>query len=193
MIGGFLAYRGVKGVISGLVDEYTDTKPRTLPAVSGSETEKQKIIARADEFKKAVNEGKTVAPFVLSGDDINYLIHNHPGWKSLAGKIYVTIEGDIIKGDVSIPLKDIAGFGENRYINGSASFNIGLAAGRLLVFLNSMEVKGKKVPEQFMAQMRSENLAKDINSDKDAASVIEKIESITVENGQLRIVPKKTE
>jgi hypothetical protein len=62
--------------------------------------------------------------------------------------------------------------------------------GRLLVFLNAIEVKGGTLPEEFMKKLRKENLAKDTNEKGDMADVIGKLDAIFVKGSQLVIVPK---
>ena len=193
VIGGLFAYWGIKGLVSSLVEDYTDSEPRELPQVVVSEEEAEAILARVDAFTKAVNAGEPTEPLILDGDDINELIHSHPAWSQLAGKVFVTIEDDRIQGEVSIPLDDVGKLVKGRYLNGSATFRIGLAAGHLFVFVESLEVNEKAVPDALMEQLRSENLAEDSNEDPDFQSVIDKIESITVKDGQLHIVPKSPE
>ena len=187
---GYFGYKGVRGIISGFVEEYTDTQPRALPEVLVDEEEARTLVANLEAFKKAVRLGQPARPLILTGSDINVLIHSDPAWEALREKVYVSIEGDHVRGEVSIPLDQLGGFAKGRYLNGSAVFTIALLDGRLLVFVNSLEVKGEMLPESFMNQLRKENLAKDTNENKDMAGVIEKLESIAVENGRLIIVPK---
>jgi hypothetical protein len=187
---GYLGYKGVKGLISGVVEEYTDIEPRALPEVLIGEEDARTVIATVDDFKEAVRRDQPVDPLVLTGDDINLLIHYHPNWKVLKNKVYITIEDDNIRGEVSFPLDDIGGFMKGRYLNGSAVFSVALMDGRLLVFLNAIEVKGKALPEEFMKQLRSENLAKNTNEKGDLDNVLEKLDAILVKGSQLFIVPK---
>lgn len=109
------------------------------------------------------------------------------------GQRTVNIKDDQIEGQVSIPLDEVGEFAKGRYLNGSAVFDVGLAAGRLLVFVDSVEVKGKPLPDALMQQLRADNLAKNVNSEQDVSSFVDKLESITVENGEVRVVPKKLE
>lgn len=187
---GYLGYRGVKGVISGFVEEYTDTEPRALPEVLMNEEDARRVTAAFEDFKRAVKLDQPTDPLVLTGDDINLLIHSDPSWKALKGKVYITIEGDNIRGEVSFPLDEIGGFVKGRYLNGSAVFSVALLDGRLLVFVNAIEVKGEALPEAFMKQLRTENLAKDANENEDTAAFIEKLDAIFVKGSQLIIVPK---
>jgi hypothetical protein len=190
IIGGIAAYYGIKRAFTGLVDNYTDTQPRELMQIAMAETDVQSVIERADKFKAAVKEGKATDPLVLSGDDINALIQHHSDLKDVAGKAYVTIEDDRIRGEISVPLEKITSMMEGRYLNGSAEFTINLVDGRLLVFLESLEVRGKPVPEEFMKKIRSENLAKEAQSDPEIVSIINGLKSIDVADGYLTIIPK---
>ena len=184
---GFLAVRYIK---SAIVDQYTDTQPRPIPYVTISADEANALTARVNAFKKAVKEGTPTAPLALSGDEINKFFQCDPKLNELKGKVYVTIEGDKIKGDVGLPLDKINKMLKGRYLNGSAVFSMQLSAGRLFVFMESMEVKGKTLPEDFMKGIRAENLAKDVNTDAEMAEVLGKLEVVKIENGRLLIVPK---
>ena len=194
MICGYIAYRGIKSSITSLVEEYTDIELRALPIPTASESETRSLIARVDEFKRAVMAGEPAEPLILTNDEINQLIYYHPDWSMLKGKANMEIEDERIEASISFPLGvfgEFLGFEKDRYLNGSAVFTIELKQGRLLVFLDSVEVKGEPLPESFMQRLRSENLAKNAFENEELALVIEKLESITVENGQLYIVPKK--
>ncbi|MBU4198809.1 MAG: hypothetical protein KKG09_04155 [Verrucomicrobia bacterium] len=192
IIGSILAYAFVKMLVTGLVNQYTDTQPRNLPQLVISEAQGRAICARVDAFQAALQAGQPAEPLVLTANDINALIQYHPKWKAMAGVINVTLDNNKIRGEVSIPLEKITQKAKGRYLNGTGVFTIQLMDGRLLIFLDALEVKGKPVPEEFMKPLRSENLAKDANTDEKSSAAIAKFESITVQNGQIRIVPKIT-
>ncbi|MEI7901334.1 MAG: hypothetical protein WCK89_13870, partial [bacterium] len=119
------------------------------------------------------------------------LIQKNPAWSSLAGKVYVNLEGDRIHGEASIPLEQLGKFLKGRWLNGSATFRVETAAGRLLVFLDSLSVRGQAVPENFMGSFRSKNLAEDATKKPETAALLQKLESVTVRDGKLRIVAKQ--
>jgi len=189
--GGFLAYALIKPLVIGLVNQYTDTHAKALPQLNLPETPRPAVCARVDAFQTALQAGQAAEPLVLTSRDINTLIQYHPSWNLMAGKVYVTIENNKIKGDVSIPLEIITQKAKGRYLNGTGIFALQLMDGRLLVFLDALTIKGKAVPEEFMKPLRAENLAKDANTDEKLSAAIAQIESITVQNGQIRILPKK--
>ncbi len=216
VVGGFFA---VKGVITSMVDEYTETAPVELPAVAISDEELEALQARAAAFTKAVKgEGETAAepvsgaaegpevteiaeggageaaapaePLVLSERDINALIQHDPEWQALKGKVYVSIEDGLVKGEVSFPLDELEfEMVKGRYFNGSATFSVQLRNGVLFVTVDSATLKGSPVPEEFMAGLRAENLAKNMQQDPELREFLDKLERIEVEDGTITITP----
>ena len=190
VVGGFFAYRGFMKLAIKLTDEYTATAPASLPSVEVSDQEAAEILTRVDAFAQAVKEGQHGSALTLTSRDINVLILKKPSWSSMAGKVYVTLEGDRIHGDASIPLEKIGGVFKGRWLNGAGTFRVETAAGRLLVFLDALSVRGKPIPESFMAGIRSKNLAEDAAKKPETAALLEKLDSVTVRDGKLSIKSK---
>ena len=189
-VGGFFAYRGGKVFLSKLADQYTATAPAALPSVEVSDQEAGALLQRVEAFSKALKEGGAVPELELSARDINVLIQKNPAWSSMAGKVYVTIENDRLHGDASIPLDQVGGLLKGRWLNGAGTFRVETAAGRLLVFMDALSVRGKAVPEQFMAGIRSKNLAEEATKKPETAALLERLDSVTVRDGKLRIKSK---
>ncbi len=189
-IGGFLAYRGIMGFISGMTEKYTYATPLELPRVDVSEDEAEALLERLATFTESLRQNGRTSALMLTARDINILIQQHPDWTDMAGKVYVTIENDKIQGQTSIPLDEFGNMVKGRYLNGSAVFDLGMAAGRLLVFIDSVRVGEKDLPDEIMSALREENLADDINKQPDSMAILQKLESITIQDGCLYIVPK---
>jgi len=116
----------------------------------------------------------------LTGQEINALIADSPAWKQLKGKLYVTVAGDQIKGEVSIPMDDLGKMPglsrlKGRFLNGSASLKISLQDGTLFVTMQSLQVKGQSPPENIMAQLRAQNLAQNIYNDPKGSELIRRL------------------
>lgn len=189
-VGGYLAYRGIKGVVTGIAEKYTFSAPEELPPLVATDAECAGVLDRVNEFARALGANDASPPLVLSGRDINILINRHPNWKAMAGKVHVTIDGDQVHGQVSIPLDDLGRMFKGRYLNGTAVFRVGMTAGRLLVFMDSVDVGGKELPEEFLSALRSKNLAEDLNKEPKARALLDKLASITVRDGALILEPK---
>jgi hypothetical protein len=175
----FFTYR----FVNKLVDEYTATAPRELPKLDMPAEKQQVLKDRVEEFKKAVEAGTPTEPLVLTSDDLNALIEDN---EELKGKIYVKVEGDEIKGQVSIPLDKLnVGMVRGRYLNGEADLKASLKDGVLIVTLDSIEVNGKRPPDEMMKGIREQNLAKDAYKDEKNANMIRKLESLEVKDGKI--------
>ena len=93
----FFGYR----FVNQLVDQYTATTPRELPKVEMPAEQRQDAQGPRRGVPKAVDAGTPTEPLVLTSDDLNALIEENPDFK---GMVYVKIDGDEVKGQVSIPL-----------------------------------------------------------------------------------------
>ena len=115
-------YAGVRYVV-------TSTTPREIPQIETSEADQRAVENRWEEFKMSRNmttatmsqdppvEGATPAPsgnrLELTASDINQLI---AGSRKLRGKAFVSIENNVARVQVSVPLEKV-GF-RGRFLNG---------------------------------------------------------------------------
>ncbi len=183
-VGGYFGYRA----FLGLVNEYTSTTPVTLPKVEMSEEDHKALRERIDAFKKALDEGADAEPLVLTGDELNAALAENP---EVAGRVYFIIEGDKLKGQVSMPLDALPLPGvKGRYFNGKATFLASLHDGHLVVQLDEAEVNGKPLSEQMMAGLRNENLAKNAVDDPKNAEFLNKLASLQIKDGKITIKAK---
>ena len=178
--------------VKTLVNRYTDTKPVELPTVQVSQAEAAQMKERFEAFQQAVREQRATKPLVLSADDINALITSGGEQQAWKGKVYVSLDGDQLKGELSVPLQDVglSAFA-GRYLNGSATFNLSFRDGRLSITPQTILAKGQPIPDVFMQQIRKQNLAIALTNDPSAAAVLKGLEQIQVKEGKLVIEPKE--
>jgi len=177
-----------------MLNNFTDTKPVQLPVVTLSDADAKKLHDRIDTFDKALKEHRDTPALVLTGDDINGWIATTPGVSNFTGKVYVTLDGDQIKGQMSLPLAQLGlSIFKDRYINGTATFKLVLRNGALHVNAQDITVKGNPIPSTYMEQIRQVDFAQQANSDPNNRATFERYEEIKIEDGKLIIVPKKPE
>ncbi len=187
MIGGYLA---IRHVLNQALTKYTDTAPLVLPTVDATPAEADALLERVRVFKDALTAGNA-SPLVIGTRDLNTLIAFSPDFKDLKGKAYVSIEGDRLRGQISLPLDQVPLLGgRGRYLNGEASIKASLENGVLMVTLDALRVKGQDAPAELMAALRKENLARDVYRNADNARILSRLESITIQDGQLVIRPR---
>lgn len=182
--GGFAGYWWLQGQ----VNRFTADAPADLPIVELSDDELAEIQARIDNFKETIEADETPDDLVLTAEEINALISKD---EDLRGKVYVAIADGEVTGDVSIPTDFLPG-GQGRYFNASATFDVSLENGVLIVTLTDAEVKGEKIPQQFIDGMGKENLAKDAYKDPEVAATLRRIESISIEGDKIVLKPRVT-
>lgn len=184
LLAGLMAFLAVRFVRNKL-DAYTDTQPMKLPKVEMTDTEYQNLQERVKSFGVTLDQGKPGEPLMLNEREINALIARSENAKAFADKVYVSVNGNEVKGQVSIPLSGLGWLGNGRYLNGEAVFKVSLENGVLIVTAQSVKVKGSSLPESFMSQLRQENLAKDAYKDPKHAEAIRKFDSIQVEDNRV--------
>lgn len=180
--GGFGTYWWLQAQLN----RYTADAPADLPIVELPEGELTEIQARIDTFKETIEAGETPEDLVLTAEELNALITQDD---EMRGRVYVTIEDGEITGDVSIPVDFIPG-GKGRFFNASATFDVSLENGVLIVTIEDAEVKGEKLPQQFIDGMSKENLAKEAYKDPEVAATLGRIESITIEQDKIILKPR---
>lgn len=174
--------------IRGQVETYTSDQPVEIPVVEYSADEVAAAKKKIDDFKAALEKGEDQEPLVLTADEINAMISSE---KELAGRLFVKIEEGEITGEASFPADVIPLVGKGRFFNGSVSLKASLENGVLIVTLDKAVVNGKPVPEQFMEEIRGENLAKDAYDDRETAAFLRKFESLTIEDDKIILTPAK--
>jgi hypothetical protein len=192
VIAGLVAVHYAKKKLTALVSEYTDTNPMTLPSVQISSADLEKLKKRYADFEAAVKAQRPTPPLVLTADEINALIASSPDKQALKGKFYVSFDGDRVKGELSVPLKEIGWkMVRDRYLNGSGTFNLSLHNGVLFLSPQTIVVKGKPVPEMYMQGIRNANFAQGLTNQPDAIALLQNLQDIQVKDGKLVIVPKE--
>lgn len=193
---GVVGYFGAQSLVANLVDQFTETSPVPLPALVLPQDRIDSAMRRYDEFKAALTSGQPIPPLELTADDANALIQNHPDWAMIKDQAHVTFEDDKVQAQVSVSLEPFAAvplFGKyvkGRYFNGSATFDVFVRNGLLFLTLHSAVVKDRALPPEAIAELRQQNLAKDIRQNPDIAAMLDRIERLEVSGGVLTIVPK---
>ena len=171
--------------------DFTDTQPMALPQVQMSRAQIDQLEQRIETFRQTVRNGKPTPPLTLTSDEINALIANDPDFGALKNELYVTMSGDSVKGQLSVPMDSVGlPLFKGRFLNGTGTFNVSLHNGRIRLSTMSFEVKGKPVPEVYMEQIRKNNLAEGVNSDARAAAALDRLQEIKVQDGKLVVIPK---
>ncbi|SIN80717.1 hypothetical protein SAMN05444166_0987 [Singulisphaera sp. GP187] len=183
-ISGYFGYQAYLKIVK----QYTSPTPTPLPKVEMSKENREALRGRIDAFKHALEQGEDTEPLVLSGDELNVMLADKP---DLADRVYFVLEGDKLKGQVSLPLGELALPGlKGRYLNGKAEFVASLQNGQLNVRADSIEVNGQPLSQQIMTGLGNTNLAEDVAKKPENATLLNRLESLQIKDGKLTIKAK---
>jgi hypothetical protein len=185
-----VAYAGYR-YVRNMVDQYTDTKPIDMPAVQMSDAQTKALQERLKNFDKSLEAGKQTEPLILTADEINALMAAINKTNPVPVHLFVSFNDNRVQAQLSIPT-DVFGLKmlRGRYFNGSGDFRVSLHDGGLIVNAESLSVKGKPLPDQFMQSIRGQNFADSWTNDEGFQEALGKLQEIKIENGKLFVFPQ---
>lgn len=173
------------------INKYTSDKPADIPSVTLPAEQLEELQARVDSFQSSFEEiakpdedGSENVELILTQDEINALIASNPDF---ANRVFVTIKDGNVSADVSIPLDEVPMAG-GRYLNASASLNVSMNNGALLVTLADASVNGQPIPQEIVTAMQSENLAAELYKEPEAVKVIQRVKELKIEDKRIILV-----
>ena len=172
----------------------TAAAPADLPSSRLSAEEFGRLQDRIAAFDRNVNQRRATEPLKLNADEVNALIQHDTNWAFLKGQIYVALETNRLKAQLSVPIERLGGSSRlhGRYLNGSGSFQVSLAGNVLLVRPESPEaifIKGKPASRSVQRQIGDRNFALTFTN-ATVNSALAKLIAVEIKDGQLVIVPK---
>ena len=171
-------------------DNFTEPIRAPLPVVEISEGDLEKLLKRVDDFTQGLDDEERPATLTLDETEVNALIQHHSDYEYIKGNVFVTIDDNLIGGQISFSLNEIPGL-KGRYLNATAVFDVAFENGVLSIFLKDATVKGEPLPEMLMEALRSENLAQDAQKDPHLSEILDSLESFEVKKGKVTLTPKK--
>jgi len=117
----------------------------SVPEFTGSDTQIQTVRERWQDFEQKTRAGQA-AEIELTADDINALIAAN---RNARGKVFVSIDGDQLHLQASIPLGDVLGR-PSYYFNGDVTVEFKGVESLDNPQLNRIVVNGKQVPSDLL-------------------------------------------
>lgn len=193
IVGGVLAYYGIRSAITGIVAQYSSDRPLSVPAVTLPEQEMQSLEQRMRTFGDAMDQGTAAAPLELTETELNALIQRGLARRKSSAdglRVFVRIVGKRLEGDISVPLSRFGPGLEGRYFNGKARISVGVVGERLVANLEDLKVGDQYVPDELRERLSRENILKDIYDDPEAARFLTRLESVEIGDGKIVLRPK---
>ncbi|MYH18210.1 MAG: hypothetical protein F4014_05685 [Gemmatimonadetes bacterium] len=184
------AYYFILQASDELVETYTSPEPRDFARVEEGTDEVLSVIDRFRDFAIALERGEETESFSLSADDINALLENEDLLREFHGMARVDIQDDRLLAEISVPLDLFNERFEGRYLNGTGELSVEMRDGRLEVNIDRLEVAGRNLPEEFMNEIRKNNLVETLLQDPSLERFMGLVKSVKVEDGRVVIEPK---
>jgi hypothetical protein len=179
-------YFGARYVFNKVVDEYTQAAPVALPPLDNSTESYLKVKGRVEAFQSAVRNGEP-STLELTAPEINTYLSSHPGLEGVTEYFRITLEGNILKCLLSVPLDQMGV--ESRYLNGVASVSVAMENGKPYAEMKEMRVGDKALPDEAIKQFSSKNLfdQADPKIQEKITEILLGVDSLVVENSILRL------
>jgi hypothetical protein len=167
-----------------------------VTAYEPTEQERQALKKKEAALEKVQKQGGEYKMIITPSDINTYLskteqTEDHP----MRPKIRVDIQGSVISGMISIPIKDDE-TGKLNYFNGEAKFTTSLNNGDLDVRLKDVLIRGKKPPfmiNMVINQFKTLNLAEEINSQSKHKHLREQLlhcKKLEIKDGRATVILK---
>jgi hypothetical protein len=119
--------------------------PVSVPQFTASDAQIQSVHERCEDFEQKARAGQP-AELELTSDDINTLIATK---QDLRGKAFVSIEGERLRCQASVPLGEFIGR-SGYYFNGDIAFELKSAESLESPELRGITVNGEPVPNDLL-------------------------------------------
>ena len=173
-----------------LVESYTSSTPLEFTRTETTPEDAQEVLDRFGDFVSALEKGEETGIFSLSGDDINALLQYEDWFRALRGMAHVTIQEDLLRAEISVPLGMFNDRFQGRYLNGTGELAIEMKDDRLQVTIDRLEVDGRSLPDEFMNEIRKNNLVDALYEEPSLENLFNLVGAVKIEDGRLVIQPK---
>lgn len=191
-------YFGTRQAVRYAIENYTTNAPTTIPHLQIPVQQQRSLAnALARQFEAAANH-QGPAEIVIDEQQLNSLVAQAPDLRAYDRHVYLQPDGNDLKAFISLPLDQFKPWQEfarrmggtnytGRYLNGIAYLDLSLTNGLLKIAPKKMVLNAKTLPDQFLKQFPWEAITHPINEDTNFQSALQRVESIEVENGKVRI------
>ncbi len=191
-------YFGTRKAVQYAIETYTTNAPAPIPLLQLPPAE-QRTLANSllQRFEASANK-QGPADLVIGEDELNVLIAQSADLRAYNRHVYLQPQGQELKAFVSLPLDQFKTWQDfarkmggaaysGRYLNGLAYLNLVVTNNSVKVAPRKLVVSAKSLPDQFIAQFPWSTLTEPINTNQNFRSALERVDSVTVQDGKVHI------
>ena len=182
-----------KSTLNRMGEAMLSDNPIELPQTTMDETQRSAFLTHFSEFETAVNNGTAKDPFSLTGSELNLIATRFVDTK-ISKYMYLDVKDSKLSAEMSLPadaLGPLTTFVKNakgKYLNFKGIFTVSLLNGRLVVFLDSAEVKGEPVSGTMLGEISKKNLAEDWKNNNNQG-LLGKLKGISLQGDTMLLQP----
>lgn len=166
----------------------TATAPLDLAPAEVTPGQKRQLEKVYHQVRQALEQGKATEA-VLAGEDVNALLALAPETRAVSRRAAIALEGETAKATLSLPLDGVEGM-EGRYLNGDFTFRLGVQDGKMQIRILSAVANQRRVPQYIIDKLNERDLGQEVARRLGGGSHLQRIDSLVIEGGQLKVRTK---
>jgi hypothetical protein len=166
----------------------TATAPLDLAPAEVTPGQKRQVEKVYHQVRQALEQGKATEA-VLAGEDVNALLALAPETRAVSRRAAIALEGETAKATLSLPLDGVEGM-EGRYLNGDFTFRLGVQDGKMQIRILSAVANQRRVPQYIIDKLNERDLGQEVARRLGGGSHLQRIDSLVIEGGQLKVRTK---
>ena len=166
----------------------TATAPLDLAPAEVTPGQKRQLEKVYHQVRQALEQGKATEA-VLAGEDVNALLALAPETRAVSRRAAIALEGETAKATLSLPLDGVEGM-EGRYLNGDFTFRLGVQDGKMQIRILSAVANQRRVPQYIIDKLNERDLGQEVARRLGDGSHLQRIDSLVIEGGQLKVRTK---
>lgn len=134
-------------------DTWTDEAPRTMPVVELTQPERRRLAPRYKRLHDALRQGRAVE-VRFEANELNGLVSLADELSGLRGKVALTVEGEELVAQVSVPIGAEVPLVAGRYVNGDFRLKCELAGEQMrLEVISGKTAQGQAYPPWMLQRL----------------------------------------
>lgn len=195
-------YFGTRKAVRYAIEMYTTNAPTTIPTIQMAPAQQRSLVnGLLQQFEAGANN-RGPSELVIGEQELNALIAQASDLKAYQRHVYLQPQGNELKAFISLPLDQFKPWQEfaykmggtnyaGRYMNGIAYATLVVTNGLLKIEPRKMVVAAKTLPDQFIKQFPWDTLTQPINENADFHAALQRVESVEIQEGQVRLKFKR--
>ena len=168
-----------------LVNRYASSKPHAFSRNVSTRAEAQLSLDLFETCIDSLISGSEIKELSLSDNDLNALLEYSKSFSKLRGMGRVMIHNNHLTAEIRVPLGIFNNRYQDKFLNGIADLKAVIIDSKLQITIDRLVVSGKPLPEEFMNDIRKNNLIKQLYEDPILKNFLNRVKTVRIEKNCL--------